>query len=43
MAQLYKITHIPTKMIYYGSVWAKGKTYLDRFEEHMNGFRWNSY
>lgn len=38
-AQLYKITYIPTELIYYGSVWKKNKTYLDRFQEHMNGKR----
>lgn len=36
-AQLYKITHIPTEQFYYGSCWAEGKTYLDRFQEHLSG------
>ncbi len=36
-AQLYKITHQPTGLTYYGSCWKKNKTYLDRFEEHLNG------
>lgn len=36
MAELYKITHIPTGLIYYGTVWKEGKTYLDRFNEHMS-------
>ena len=34
--QLYKITHQPTGLIYYGSCWAQNKTYLDRFQEHLS-------
>lgn len=35
IAQLYKITYLPTKLTYYGSVWAKDKTIYDRLQEHI--------
>lgn len=35
-SQLYRITHQPTELTYYGSCWKKGKTYLDRFQEHLD-------
>lgn len=37
IATLYKITNKINGMCYYGIVYAKNKTYQDRFEEHMNG------
>tara|TARA_R110000822_G_scaffold20911_1_gene66615 strand:- start:2020 stop:2802 length:783 start_codon:yes stop_codon:yes gene_type:complete len=37
MAQLYKITCNATNLSYWGIVWAEGKTYLERFEEHKCG------
>lgn len=37
MAQLYKITNTKNKKIYYGLVESPGKTFLDRFGEHMKG------
>lgn len=36
-ATLYKITHTPSKLIYYGSIWAQGKTIQDRLDEHLTG------
>jgi hypothetical protein len=36
IAKLYKITHLPTGLNYYGSVWAKDKTIHDRLNEHLN-------
>jgi len=35
IAQLYKVTHLPTNLSYYGSVWAEGKTIQDRLAEHI--------
>lgn len=35
-AQLYRITHIPTGLIYHGSCWKENKSYLSRFQEHLN-------
>jgi len=37
MAQLYKITCNVTNLCYWGIVYKEGKTYLDRFEEHVKG------
>lgn len=37
LVQLYKITHHPTNSEYYGIVYKRGKTYIDRYEEHMAG------
>lgn len=37
IATLYKITNIITDLRYYGIVYKKNKTILDRFEEHMIG------
>jgi hypothetical protein len=36
IAQLYQITYLPTNQLYYGSTWKKGKTYLERFQEHLS-------
>ena len=37
IASLYKITNIINNMIYYGIVYGKNKTVLDRFNDHMTG------
>lgn len=37
MAQLYRITNIKNNKQYYGLVEKNGKTFLDRFDEHMKG------
>jgi len=37
IATLYKVTNIVNGMFYWGIVYGKNKTVLDRFEEHMAG------
>lgn len=34
---VYEITHLPTNKKYVGATYKKNKTYLDRFDEHLNG------
>lgn len=35
--QLYRITNIKNSKHYYGIVYSPGKTYIDRFKDHMSG------